>query len=103
MKINKEYFIAADNKYIGQWFISLEDKLMDVFKPYMAPIVRLKVAHNGPFKIVGVLDNKAEKIKGKSQANGVDSELKHQRELPPDDDEENKNSSDDEKHLDTWA
>ncbi|MBQ4835130.1 MULTISPECIES: hypothetical protein [Pseudoalteromonas] len=76
---------------------------MDVFKPFMAPIVRLKIAHNGPFKIVGVLDNKAEKIKGKSQANNVDSELKHQRDLPEDEDKEDVKSEEDESHLDTWA
>ncbi|ESP94385.1 MULTISPECIES: hypothetical protein [Pseudoalteromonas] len=76
---------------------------MDVFKPFMAPIVRLKIAHNGPFKIVGVLDNKAEKIKGKSQANNVDSELKHQRDLPEDEDKEEVKSEEDESHLDTWA
>ncbi|MBQ4810631.1 hypothetical protein A7985_09300 [Pseudoalteromonas luteoviolacea] len=75
---------------------------MDVFKPYMAPIVRLKVAHNGPFKIVGVLDNKAEKIKGKSAANQIDSELKDKRDLPAND-EEDKKESDEQEHLDTWA
>ncbi|KZN47624.1 hypothetical protein [Pseudoalteromonas luteoviolacea] len=76
---------------------------MDVFKTYMAPIVRLQVAHNGPFKIVGVLDNKAEKIKGKSLANQIDSELKDKRDLPANDDDEEKKDTDEQEHLDTWA
>ncbi|KZN57033.1 hypothetical protein [Pseudoalteromonas luteoviolacea] len=76
---------------------------MDVFKPYMAPIVRLKVVHNGPFKIVGVLDNKTEKIKGKSLANQIDSELKDKRDLPANDDSERSKDEDEQEHLDTWA
>jgi len=78
---------------------------MDVFKPYMAPIVRLKVAHNGPFKIVGVLDNKAEKIKGKSLANQIDSELKEKsaRNLSEESGQNAEADENEQDHLDTWA
>ncbi|MCG7560027.1 hypothetical protein [Pseudoalteromonas sp. McH1-42] len=75
---------------------------MDAFKPFLAPIVRLQVSHDGPFKVAGVLDNRAEKIKRKKHLVEMERQ-KHKEEDARNKDEDQSEIDDEEQHLDTWA
>lgn len=75
---------------------------MDAFKPFLAPIVRLQVSHDGPFKVAGVLDNRTERIKRKKHLLEM-AQQKHKEEDTRKKDEDDREIDDEEQHLDTWA
>ncbi|TMP31706.1 hypothetical protein CWB99_00750 [Pseudoalteromonas rubra] len=75
---------------------------MDAFKPFLAPIVRLQVSHDGPFKVAGVLDNRTERIKRKKHLLEM-AQQKHKEEDARKKDEDGCEIDDEEQHLDTWA
>ncbi|AZZ95957.1 hypothetical protein [Pseudoalteromonas sp. R3] len=75
---------------------------MDAFKPFLAPIVRLQVSHDGPFKVAGVLDNRTERIKRKKHLLEM-AQQKHKEEDARKKDEGDGEIDDEELHLDTWA
>ncbi|RZM80658.1 hypothetical protein C3B51_11370 [Pseudoalteromonas rubra] len=75
---------------------------MDAFKPFLAPIVRLQVSHDGPFKVAGVLDNRIEKIKRKKYLQEM-AQKKHHEEEARKESDDGSEIDDEEQHLDTWA
>ncbi|WP_125781666.1 hypothetical protein [Pseudoalteromonas rubra] len=75
---------------------------MDAYKPFLAPIVRLQVSHDGPFKVAGVLDNRTEKIKRKKYLQEM-AQKKHHEEEGRKESEDGSEIDDEEQHLDTWA
>ncbi|WP_125718140.1 hypothetical protein [Pseudoalteromonas rubra] len=75
---------------------------MDAFKPFLAPIVRLQVSHDGPFKVAGVLDNRTEKIKRKKYLQEM-AQQKHKEEEARKESDDGSEIDDEEQHLDTWA
>lgn len=79
---------------------------MDAFKPFLAPIVRLDVAHKSAFHVAGVQHYKIEKIKKDLK---TDVELKRQaaehEKIKESEEEEEEKSHEEHKgeNLDTWA